>query len=92
MQKKRTADILSWLIINPAIKYSRFVIPAPHKVRNKLQPGTPCRFSSRQAQPSALSSAITGYPRIAMRDKLLKSGMTDFGYFSACSACASSPF
>jgi len=56
-------------------EFDSVVIPAPYQVRGKLQPGTKCLCSSRQAQPLALSSHFDRFWTPAF------AGVTDFETF-----------
>jgi len=47
------------------------VIPAPHQVRDKLQP-----VEDSDLSENPVNSITSGCPRIVVRDRLLKSGMT----------------
>ena len=56
------------------------VIPAPHQVRDKLQP-----VEDSDLSENPVNSITSGCPRIVVRDRLLKSGMTVLGLFTRLS-------
>ena len=50
------------------------VIPAPHQVRDKLQP-----VEDSDLSENPVNSKPSGCPRIGVRGRLIKSGMTTLG-------------